>query len=85
MACISYDRPARASAPFKADVSEVADAGGVRVVAVAEHGDIDQVRRRRTLPDLGIDPGEVDPLVELAADPIVAGIGTKCGKPPMYL
>jgi len=42
------------SPPFKPDILEVADAGGLRVVAVAEHGDIDQVRRRRILPDLGI-------------------------------
>ena len=75
----------RASTPFKPDIGEIANAGRVRVVAVAEPGDIDQVRRRRILLDLGIDPGEVDPLVEPAADPIVAGIGTKCGKPPMYL
>src|ERR1700726_2183376 len=36
---------ARASPPFKPDVSEITDAGCVRVVAVAEHGDIDQVHR----------------------------------------
>jgi hypothetical protein len=33
-----------ASPPFKSDEGEVADAGGMRVVAFAEHGDIDQVR-----------------------------------------
>jgi len=31
----------------------------------------------RHLPDLGIEAGEVDPLVELAADPVVAGVGNK--------
>ena len=52
----------------------------MRVVAVAEHGHIDHVRRRRILPDFGIDAGEVDLLVEPAADPIVAGIGDKVRK-----
>ena len=33
-----------ASPPVKSDMGEVADAGGMRVVAFAEHGDIDQVR-----------------------------------------
>jgi len=32
---------------LKADISEVADAGGMRIVAVAEGGDVDKVRRRR--------------------------------------
>ena len=67
----------RASPPFKSDIGEVADAGGVRVVAVAEHGDIDQVRGCGILPDLGIDAGEVDPLVEPAADTVLAGVGDK--------
>jgi hypothetical protein len=49
----------------------------VRVIAVAEHGDVDQVRRRRILPDLGIDALKIDPLVEPAADPIVAGVGNE--------
>ena len=49
----------------------------MRVVAIAEYGDIDQVRRRRILPDLGIDTGEIDPLVEPAADPIIAAIGNE--------
>jgi len=52
-----------ASPSFKPDILEVADAGGVRVVAIAEYGDIDQVRRRRILPDLGIDAGKVDPRI----------------------
>ena len=53
MARISHDKLQRVSPPFKPDVGEIADAGGVRVVAVTKHGDIDQVRRRRILPDLG--------------------------------
>jgi len=44
-------------------MGEIADAGGVRVVAIAEHGHIEHVCRRRILPDLGIDAGEVDLLV----------------------
>src|SRR5215472_16066843 len=47
----------------------------VGVVAVAEHGDIHHVRRRRIFPDLGIDAGEVDLLIEAAADPVIAAIG----------
>jgi len=35
--------------PFKSHILEVADAGGVRVIAVAEHGDIEHVRRCRIL------------------------------------
>jgi hypothetical protein len=58
-------------------MSEVADAGGVRVVAVAEHGNIYQVRGRRILPNLGIDAGEVDPFVEPLSDPFVAGVGNE--------
>jgi hypothetical protein len=65
----------RASPPLKSDMGEVADAGGVRVVAVAEYGDIDQMRRRRILSDLSTGAGEVDPLVEPATDPIVTGVG----------
>jgi hypothetical protein len=49
----------------------------VRVVAVAEHGDVDQAPRRRILLDLGVDAREVDLLVDPAADPIVAGVGNK--------
>jgi hypothetical protein len=49
----------------------------VRVVAVAEHGDIDQVRRRRILPDLGIDVAEVDLFVEPTAGPLLAGVGNE--------
>src|SRR6516162_2749921 len=67
----------RASPPFEPDISEVANAGGVRVVAVAEHGYIDHVRGCRILPDLGIDARQVDPLVEPAVDPIVASVGNK--------
>jgi hypothetical protein len=57
----------------------------VRVVAVAEHGHIDQVCRRRILPDLGIDAGEVDPLIKTVADLVVAGIGYEVRELPMYL
>jgi hypothetical protein len=52
----------------------------MRVVAVAEHGDIDQMRRRGILPDLGIDAGKVDPLVEPMADPLIAGVGDEVRK-----
>jgi hypothetical protein len=45
----------------------------------AEHGDIDQMRRRHILPD-GIGPSEVDLLVEPAADPIVTGVGDEVRK-----
>ena len=51
------------------------DAGGVRIIGVAEHRDIDQVSRRLILPDLGIDACKIDPLVKPAADPIVTAIG----------
>jgi hypothetical protein len=47
----------------------------VRIVAVAENGDVGHVRRRGILPDLGIDAAEVDLLVEPSADPILAGVG----------
>ena len=52
----------------------------MRVVAVAKHRDIDQVCGRRVLPDRGIDAGEVDPLVEPPADPIVACVGNEVRK-----
>ena len=39
------------SPPLKPDIRKIADAGGVRVITVAEHGDVDQVRRCRILPD----------------------------------
>ena len=45
------------------------------VVAIAEHGNIYQVRRDRILPNLGIDAGEVDPFVEPVSHPFVAGVG----------
>jgi hypothetical protein len=56
---------------------EIADAGRVRVVAVTKHGDIDQVSRRRLLPDLAIDASEVDLLVKLAANPVLARVGNE--------
>jgi hypothetical protein len=68
---------ARASPPFEPDVGEIANAGGVRIIAIAEHGDIDQVRRRRILPHLGIDAGEIDLFVEPAANPVVAAVGNE--------
>ena len=49
--------------PFKSDIREVADAGGVGVIAVAKYGDVDHVRRRRILPDFRIDAGKVDPRI----------------------
>ena len=67
----------RVSPPFESDISKVADAGGVGVVAVAEHRDIDQVCGCGIIPDLGIDAGEIDLLVEPAADPIAAGVGNE--------
>ena len=63
-----------ASPLFEPDVIEIADAGGVRVVAVAEYGDIDQVRRRGIFPDLAIDATEVDPLVKPAANSVIARV-----------
>jgi hypothetical protein len=35
---------------------------GVRVVAVAEHRDVDEVSRRGILPDLAVDVRQIDPL-----------------------
>ena len=49
----------------------------MRVVAVTKHGDIDQVRRRRILPDLAIDATEVDFFVEPTANPVVASVGNE--------
>ena len=49
----------------------------MRVVAVAEYGDIDQVCRRRILPDFGIDALEIDLLVKPAADPVVTAVGNE--------
>jgi hypothetical protein len=49
----------------------------VRIIAVAEHGNIDQVGQRRILPDLGIDAGEVDSFVEPLSDPFVARVGNE--------
>jgi hypothetical protein len=82
---IGYDRPARASPSFEPDIIEIADARGVRVVAVAEHRDINQTRRRRILPGLGIDASEVDLLVKPTSTRSSPASATKCGKPPMYL
>jgi hypothetical protein len=49
----------------------------VRVVAVTKHGNIDQVRRHRILPDLAIDATEVDLFVEPTANPVVASVGNE--------
>ena len=68
---------ARASPPFEPDVSKITDAGGVRIIAVAEHRDIDQVRWRRILPDLGIDASEVDLLVKPTANPVLGCVGNE--------
>src|ERR1700720_2631545 len=45
---------ARASPPFEPDVIEITDAGGVSIIAVAEHRDIDQVCPRGVFPNLGV-------------------------------
>src|SRR5580700_6907538 len=83
---VNHDRPVgshylrqavRASPLFEPDVIEIADAGGVRVVAVAEHRDINQMRRRRILPDLAINASEVDPLVKPAANSLIAGVSNE--------
>jgi hypothetical protein len=47
----------------------------VRVVAVAEHRDIDEVSRRGILPDLGVDVRQIDSLINPGPDPVFAGIG----------
>ena len=77
MPCTSCDRRAGASPPFKPDISQVANAGGVRIVAVTKHCDINQMRRRRILPDRAINASEVDLLVKPAANPVVAGVGNE--------
>jgi hypothetical protein len=38
------------------------------------------VRRRRILPDLGIDAGEVDLFLEPTANPVVAAVGNEVWK-----
>ena len=52
----------------------------MRVIAVAEDGDINQVRWRRILPDLAIDATEVDLFVEPTANPVFAGVGYEVWK-----
>ena len=47
---------------------------GVRVVAVAERRDIDEVSRRGILPDLGVNVRQIDLLINPASDPVF-GIG----------
>src|SRR5580692_8442438 len=46
---------ARASPPFEPDVIEITDAGGVSIIAVAEHRDIDQVCPRGVFPGRRVD------------------------------
>src|SRR6516164_1486594 len=47
---LAHKRGAPQAAPlFEPDVIEITDAGGVRVVAVPKHGDMNQMRRRRIL------------------------------------
>ena len=52
----------------------------MRVVAVAEHGDVDQARRSCILPGHGVEPREVGPLVEPAPDAIVTGVRNEARK-----
>ena len=66
--------PVRVSLPFHLDILEVADAGRMRIIAVAEHGDVGQMHRCGILPNLGVDAGEVDLLVEPSSHPIVADV-----------
>jgi hypothetical protein len=49
-----------AAPPFESHIREEADAGGVRIDAVREHGDIDYVCGHRIFPDFGIDSFEID-------------------------
>ena len=42
---------------------------GVRVVAGAEHRNIDEVSRRGSLPDLGV-TAQIDPLINPVPDPV---------------
>jgi hypothetical protein len=51
---------------FKPDIGEVPDVGGVRIVTVAEHGDIDQMCRCGILPDLARTRWPVSVAVRLA-------------------
>jgi len=59
-------------------------AGGVRVVAVAEYGDINHMRWCGILPNLAVDALQIDPLVEPAADPFTAADFNEVKKPPSY-
>jgi len=47
---------------------------GGRVVAGAEHRDIDEVSRRGSLPDLGIN-AQIDPLINPVLNPVFPDIG----------
>jgi len=54
---------------------------GVRVVAGAEHRNIDEVRRR-SFPDLGVNV-QIDPLINPVPDPVFAGIGNFQPRDPL--
>jgi len=47
----------------------------VRVVAVAQHRDIDEVSRRGIPRDLGVNVRQIDPFINPVPDPVFAGIG----------
>ena len=74
--CMSGPYALAAAARYPDRIAAAASSG-VRIVAVAEYGDIDQVRRRRILPDLRIDASEVDLFVEPTANSIVAAVGNE--------
>jgi hypothetical protein len=54
----------------------------VRVVAGAEHRNIDEVSRRGSLPDLG-ENVQIDPLIDPVPDPVFAGIGNFQPRDPL--
>ena len=55
---------------------------GVRIVAEAEHRNIDEVSRRGSLPDLGVNV-QIDPLIDPVPDPVFAGIGNFQPRDPL--
>ena len=55
---------------------------GVRVVAEAEHRKIDEMSRRGSLPDLGVNV-QIDPLINPVPDPVFAGIGNFQPRDPL--
>jgi hypothetical protein len=52
----------------------------VCVSSLSQNTATSTIRRRRILPDLGVDAGEVDPFVEPMADPFIAGVGDEVRK-----